>query len=275
MLFCEKLARTIMKRILVILSIFLVGCQTYDKNQKIVEIKTTAGVIVVELYDQTPRHTDNFIKLTNEKFFDNIIFHRVIKNFMIQAGDPETKNPVKGKFYGETDSGYLLDAEFVDTIIHKRGVIAMARESDDNNPEKKSSGSQFYIVVGKVFTDNELDELENKITKNIIERAKKLLEETELKRHENEKNYNKLNSGNKIIEQKIDSINTNTPHFKFSAKQRQTYTTIGGTPHLDGNYTVFGEVIKGMEIVKKISETKTDTNDRPIDDIKIKMRVLN
>jgi len=223
--------------------LLLTGCKnaTVD-NRHLVKISTNYGDIEVVLYNETPKHTLNFINLTDQHFYDGQIFHRVIKNFVIQAGDPETKNSQPGKEYGEKDSGYLIDPEFCDTIIHKYGAIGMARESDDINPDKLSSGSQFYIVIGKVYTNEELDNLEKKI------------------------NFEKLNKIKQDLYKKY--LNENTA-VSDTNKQREIYTTIGGIPHLDGNYTVFGEVSKGMDIVKKISEVKTDQNDRPLVDIVI------
>lgn len=251
------------------------SCKSYDDSNRYVDINTEFGDIVVKLYNETPKHTQNFVKLANEKFFDNIIFHRVIKDFMIQGGDPTTKNAVKGKEYGETDAGYLLNPEFNDTIIHKKGALAMAREGDDVNPEKKSSSSQFYIVVGKIFTQNELDEIEVKNNKKIVENYKKQLFNEMLQNADKIDNQEYLNSINNRIKVKVDSLMLNGKKFKFTDKQRETYTTIGGTPHLDGNYTVFGEVVKGLDIVEKISKLKTDQNDRPAKDVKMVIRVLN
>jgi cyclophilin family peptidyl-prolyl cis-trans isomerase len=202
-----------------------VSAQTGTK----VEIKTTAGTIVIKLYDQTPLHKKNFLKLVNEKYYDGVLFHRVIKDFMIQTGDPNSKTATKGQMLGNGGPNYTINAEISQTLYHKKGALSAARTGDNVNPEKKSSGSQFYIVQGKKYTATELDQME------LMFQAQ----------------YPKLKG------------------FKFSQKQRTTYQTIGGTPFLDMNYTVFGEVVKGIEIVDKIAMVKTDKNDRPIDDIKI------
>ena len=207
------------------------------KNQK-VKIETTEGDITLLLYDDTPLHRDNFIKLVKSKFYDGVLFHRVINEFMIQGGDPNSKNAEPGKMLGDGDVGYTIPAEFkTPHRYHKRGALAAAREGDDTNPDKASSGCQFYIVVGKQFTNEQLDQMEvSKINKH---------------GHANDSAY------------------------KFSEQARIDYTTIGGTPHLDGNYTVYGEVLTGMDVVDKISQARTNRADRPREDIKIiKMRLM-
>lgn len=207
------------------------------KNQK-VKIETTEGDITLLLYDETPLHRDNFVKLVKSKFYDGVLFHRVIDEFMIQGGDPNSKNAEPGKMLGDGDVGYTLPAEFkTPQLYHKRGALAAAREGDDTNPDKASSGCQFYIVVGKKFTNEQLDQMEaSKIDKH---------------GHANDSTY------------------------KFSHQARIDYTTIGGTPHLDGNYTVYGEVLTGMDIVDKIAQAKTNRANRPREDIRItKIRLM-
>lgn len=257
---------TVMKNKLLIytlIALMLSACGVSKKGAKILTISTDMGTIKVKLYDETPLHTNNIVKLAQEKFYDGIIFHRVIKDFMIQGGDPTSKNPEPNARYGEGDAGYLLDAEFCDTIIHQRGAIAMAREGDNVNPERKSSSSQFYIVVGKVFTNDELDRMEHRINQRQREQTIQTIANQ------------MLDAGimdNAIIANKIDSALNSQPKFKYTEKQRKIYTTIGGTPHLDGKYTVFGEVIEGMDVVEKISVVKTNENDRPLVDIKMKIK---
>jgi cyclophilin family peptidyl-prolyl cis-trans isomerase len=210
--------------------------------------------------------------LTEENFFDGLIFHRVIKDFVVQGGDPETKNAEPGKLYGEKDAGYLIDAEIVDTIYHKRGVIAMAREGDDVNPKKKSSSSQFYLVVGKVFTEEELNKLEDKLNKKLREKTEKKLYDSLLGSQSN-LNPKFLNEVTQKVSILADSI-MKVKHIKFNENQRKIYTTVGGIPHLDGNYTVFGEIVEGYDVVEKISQVQTDSNDRPLKDIKFKVRIV-
>lgn len=261
------------KRLIFISLISMLSCNTkYNGSNRYVKIITNEGDIVVKLYNETPKHTENFIKLAEQKFFDDLIFHRVIKDFVVQGGDPETKNAVQGKVYGENDAGYLIDAEIVDTIYHKRGVIAMAREGDEVNPEKKSSSSQFYLVVGKVFKEEELNELENKLNKKLREKIEKELYDSLFSCHINlnSKFFNQLTQKVSTLADSIMKIK----NIKFSENQRKIYTTVGGLPHLDGNYTVFGEIVEGYEVVEKISQVPTDSNDRPLKDIKFKIRVL-
>ena len=261
-------------RTLVLLGLVsMLSCTTnYNDNNRYVNISTDVGDIVIKLYNETHKHTENFIKLTEENFFDGLIFHRVIKDFVVQGGDPETKNAEPGKLYGEKDAGYLIDAEIVDTIYHKRGVIAMAREGDDVNPEKKSSSSQFYLVVGKVFTEEELNKLEDKLNKKLREKTEKKLYDSLLGSQSN-LNPKFLNEVTQKVSILADSI-MKVKHIKFNENQRKIYTTVGGIPHLDGNYTVFGEIVEGYDVVEKISQVQTDSNDRPLKDIKFKVRIV-
>ena len=234
--------KNIGKSLIVLLILFgLSSCSILNlgkmKNQK-VKIETTEGDITLLLYDDTPLHRDNFIKLVKAKFYDGVLFHRVINEFMIQGGDPNSKNAEPGKMLGDGDVGYTIPAEFkTPQIYHKRGALAAAREGDDSNPDKASSGCQFYIVVGKQFTNEQLDQMEaSKINKH---------------GHANDSTY------------------------KYSEQARIDYTTIGGTPHLDGNYTVYGEVLTGMDVVDKIAQTRTNRADRPREDIRIiKIRLM-
>ncbi|MCQ2264971.1 MAG: peptidylprolyl isomerase [Bacteroidales bacterium] len=184
-------------------------------------LKTSMGDITIALYDETPLHKENFIKLVNDKYYDGVLFHRIIQNFMIQTGDPESKNAKAGQMLGNGGPGYTIPAEFVPECYHKRGAVAAARMGDNVNPKKESSGSQFYIVDGQIFNTSML---------------------------------------NRVIQM------TNKT---FSQEQINAYTSIGGAPHLDGDYTVFGEVISGMEVVDKIAAQAKDGRDRPVQDIKI------
>lgn len=189
-------------------------------------VQTSMGDIVIRLSDSTPLHRDNFLKLVKKKYYDSVLFHRVIKNFMIQAGDPNSKNATAGQPLGNGGPNYTIPAEFRTTLFHKKGVIAAARMGDNVNPQKASSGSQFYIVQGKVFTDAGLDSTETF----------------------------RLNGR------------------KIPVEQRAVYKTIGGTPHLDQGYTVFGEVVNGIDVVDKIASVQTSKaqdRDRPLQDVRI------
>ena len=199
------------------------SCESKSQKETTVLIETSLGNIRVKLYDDTPAHRDNFIKLVEEGYYDGTLFHRVINEFMIQGGDGTSKNAPAGKRLGTGDPGYTIPAEIVyPKYFHKRGALAAARQGDQVNPEKASSGSQFYIVTGKFFTEMELDKMEK--------------------------------------EQGIT----------FTPEQREAYMLEGGTPHLDGKYTIFGEVIKGMKVVDKIQFTETNAEDRPVENIRIK-----
>jgi peptidyl-prolyl cis-trans isomerase B (cyclophilin B) len=210
------------KTILTLVSLLVITC-SFGQKTKIV-IETTFGKIVAELYDNTPLHTNNMIKLANEHFYDSLLFHRVIPGFVIQGGDPNSKHAKEGEMLGNGEHGDRIPAEINDSDFHKRGALAMAR---DNNPQKASSGCQFYIVTGKVVTDQDLDNIENRTGR------------------------------------------------KFAESQRQAYKKIGGVPFLDGNYTVFGEVLEGMDVVDKISNVERDQYDRPKQDVRIlSIRVL-
>lgn len=190
-----------------------------------VSIETTHGTCLLRLYNETPLHKQNFIKLVKEGYYEDLLFHRVIQNFMIQGGDPDSRFAADAQILGKGDPEYKIPAEIQEHLIHRKGTIGAAR---DNNPEKASSGSQFYLVQGHVFTETGLDSLE----------------EFRLKGK------------------------------KLSNLQRQIYTTVGGTPHLDGNYTVFGELINGLEVVDIIAAQETDDKDRPKEDVRMKMHLL-
>jgi len=192
----------------------------------LVLIETPYGEMEVELYDQTPKHRDNFIKLAEKGFYENLLFHRVINGFMIQGGDPNSKGAKKGKRLGSGGPGYQIDAEFNPELVHVKGALAAARRGGPTNPEKKSSGSQFYIVHGSKLTDQQLNQIEQK--KGI----------------------------------------------HYTPEQRKEYIEIGGTPFLDMDYTVYGRVIKGLDVVDKIAQVKKDRSDRPVEDVWMKVKVI-
>ena len=197
--------------------------KTNENIEHEVLISTSMGDMVVKLYNGTPQHRDNFLKLVNEKFYDSSLFHRVISGFMIQGGDPQSKNAAAGVMLGMGDVGYTIPAEFVDTLFHKKGALCAARTP---NPQKASSGCQFYIVQGRVMTNDQVQMLESQ--RGIV----------------------------------------------LSAKQKEAYTTIGGTPQLDRDYTVYGEVIKGLDVLDKIASVKTAPGDRPVEDVRMKMKLI-
>ena len=242
-------------------------------NETLVKIETTLGDIKVKLYNETPKHRDNFVKLAKEGVYEGTLFHRVIKSFMIQAGDPESKNAPKGKMLGSGDVGYTIPAEFVyPKYFHKRGALSAARQGDNVNPKKESSGCQFYIVTGKVYNDSALINMEkgmneNKVTLIFNTLAQKHMKDIYKMRKDNDEK-GLLELQDKLIAQAEEEA-AKQPEFRFTPEQVEAYTTVGGTPHLDGEYTVFGEVVEGMDIVDKIQQVKTDRSDRPEEDVKI------
>lgn len=225
-------------RLSVLFLVLLQGLPSSAQTHEVV-LETTEGNIRLMLYDDTPRHRDNFLRLVNEHFYDSLLFHRVIKGFMIQGGDPTSRHAEPGITLGEGDTGYTIDPEFFDptespdakprTLLHyhRRGALAMAREGDDVNPDRRSSGCQFYIVWGKTFSSNDMKKLQER-------------------------------------------LDTMTNHqVTITPEMYDVYRKTGGTPHLDGQYTVFGEVVEGLDVVKRIQEAFTDDYDRPVDDIRI------
>lgn len=216
-----------MKKIALIFALALFVATAFAQSTKVL-IETTKGNITVVLYDDTPLHRDNFVKLVESGFYEDLLFHRVIKNFMIQGGDPQSKNAAPNARLGNGDPGYTIPAEIVyPKHFHKKGALAAARTGDNVNPKRESSGSQFYIVQGQTYTDMQLDQFEKRMGKT------------------------------------------------FTTKERDTYATIGGTPHLDNQYTVFGEVVEGLGVVDKIAAVETAPGDRPVEDVKIiKMTVV-
>lgn len=194
--------------------------------EKKVMITTDYGTMVLNLYNKTPLHRDNFIKLVKEHFFDSLLFHRVIKGFMVQGGDPESKHAKEGQLLGEGSLKYTIPAEFDTSLFHKKGALAAAREGDADNPQKRSSSTQFYIVDGRTYTDAQMDKMEEKV------------------------------------------------HIKIPENHRVVYRTIGGDPFLDMNYTVFGEVISGFDVIDKIANAPTDENNRPLKNIRMKITLV-
>ena len=215
---------------LITLLLILVATVATAKREKrtTIEMLTSKGKITIELFNETPLHRDNFIKLVEQGFYNNLLFHRVIQDFMIQGGDPDSKNAPEGKTLGEGGPGYDIPAEFrFPQLFHKRGALAAAREGDEVNPAKNSSGSQFYIVWGRTYDKDELEKIVHR------------------------------------VEQRSNGTIT------FPEEIKRYYLRYGGTPHLDGAYTVFGQVTKGLDVVNAIQQVDTDRNDRPIEDVKI------
>ena len=242
-----------------------------NEKRTLVKLETTMGNITVALYNETPKHRDNFIKLVKEGVYDSTLFHRVIKQFMIQAGDPDSKNASDTAMLGSGDVGYTIPAEFNPKFFHKKGVLAAARQGDDVNPEKASSGCQFYIVTGRKFTEPQLLGMENKIN----EQHEEALFDSLARQHMKEI-YKMRKAGDNAgllelqdtLEAQARELADKEEKFRFTPEQIKAYSTIGGAPHLDGSYTVFGEVTEGMEVVDNIEIAKTNRADRPIENIR-------
>ena len=243
-----------------------------------VKISTTEGDITVRLYDETPKHRDNFIKLAKEGYFNGTLFHRVIKDFMIQGGDPDSKGAPAGKTLGTGGPDYTIPAEFVyPKLFHKRGALSAARLGDEVNPERESSGSQFYIVWGKVYKPNELKQMEKQMEMQqeqaifnqlARENREKILE---LRRNRDRAGLQELQD-ELVAETKAISMEKGKP--AFTEEQKTEYTTVGGTPFLDNQYTVFGEVEEGLDVVEKIQNCNTLGNDRPKVDVSMTVEVI-
>lgn len=227
--------RNLARSITFILFLLVAGMSWGQKGARstkgLVEVRTTMGTFVLELYNETPVHRDNFLRLVSEGAYDSLLFHRVIPGFMVQGGDPDSRKAERGSPIDEGGPGYTLEAEIDPRLIHRRGALAAARLSDEVNPERRSSGSQFYIVQGRTYNSNELD--------MVVERNARM--------------------GDTLA---------------YSTAEREVYATLGGAPHLDGAYTVFGAVVEGMEVIDAIAQQPCDNRDRPLAEIRMFMRKL-
>ena len=269
---------------LIILSLLILftgvySCKTsvqLGKKDRIVQIDTEYGKIKIKLYDETPIHRDNFIQLADKGFFDGTLFHRVIDGFMIQGGDPDSRDAKKGVALGEGGPGYNIPAEIHPNIFHKKGVIAAAREGDGVNPKRKSSGSQFYIAQGNIYEPEALDALIvgiNKKRANAVFENQRALYNGELTKLQKEGQFDLFNTKMEEMKFKIDSL-IKPETLVLTNEMKEAYTTTGGIPHLDNAYTVFGEVIEGLYIIDKIASEKTDRNNRPLKDMKMKISII-
>lgn len=250
---------------------------TYAQDYSLVVISTDLGNMKLKLYKETPLHSANFLKLASSGYFNGVMFHRVINHFMIQGGDPESKNAIPGARLGNGGPGYTIPAEFVPGLYHKKGALAAARTGDQINPKKESSGSQFYIVQGKKWRPGELDTLEMKMNsalKQNIYRDIFTSAQQELEKYKQEKKEDAFNKRFAQLQMKVDSVYNITPKIKFSEAQKKAYTTTGGYPPLDGSYTVFGEVIEGFDVLDRIAAVQTDKANRPVNDIKMLVKVI-
>ncbi len=244
------------------------------ENEKRTQVKleTTMGDFTVALYNETPLHRDNFIKLVKEGVYDSTLFHRVIKQFMVQAGDPESKNAADTAMLGSGDVGYTVPAEFNPKFFHRKGVLAAARQGDDVNPERASSGCQFYIVTGRKFSEAQLQEMEIRVNNQREEAifdslARQHMKEIYKMRKANDREG--LMELQDTLTAQAHALFKQEEPYKMTPAQREAYKTVGGAPHLDGVYTVFGEVVDGIETVDNIGIAKTGRADRPVNNIRI------
>lgn len=262
-----------MKKLFFVLIPFLVAMSGVKAEKyKYVVLETSQGVIKLKLYEDTPLHSDNFMKLVKEKHYDGLLFHRVINGFMIQGGSSDSRNAEKGKALGMSDPGYTVEAEIRPEHFHEKGALCAARQGDAINPEKRSSAEQFYIVQGKTYTDEELNRLEQGRLMNAKNRlGMKLFQpkQEEMRQYMATGQQAKADSLVHSIQAEIEvQFKDYTAHL-IPAEKREVYKTVGGTPFLDGEYTVFGEVVEGLDIVDKIAAQKTGANDRPEEDVVI------
>ncbi len=246
-----------------------------------VKIDTSFGEITVRLYDETPLHRDNFVKLAKEGYFDGMLFHRVIRDFMIQGGDPDSKTASPGQSLGTGGPGYTIEAEIRKDLFHKRGALAAARQGDQVNPQRRSSGSQFYIVWGQIYKEGQLRQLSKQMEMQQMQQIFDTLamehrdEVLRLRKERNHAGLQELQA--KLVDEteaKFKAMKEKGEISGLSDEQIRIYTTVGGTPHLDGQYTVFGEVVEGLDVVEKIQDAETSSSDRPEEDIKMKMTIL-
>ncbi len=271
-----------MKRFFLLLSVVAVAftaCNQNNNTGDMLLISTEYGDMKVKLYDDTPLHKENILKLAGEGFYNDLLFHRVIDGFMIQGGDPESKDATPDQNLGNGGPGYQVDAEITPAHFHKKGVLAAARTGDNMNPERKSSGSQFYIAQGKVYTNDEMDNLEqNKLSQARRAAFGKFIQDPANEAFRNELQTLQEAGKNEELNNKLIALQPQLDEmipddeWKISPEAREAYTTIGGIPHLDGQYTVFGEVVEGLDVIDKIAAVQTNAMDRPVVDVKMTVK---
>jgi len=271
------------KVLLIFSAVFIFGCDSEIEDgvmksdlKKDIEMVTNYGTIIMRLSDETPKHRNNFIKLVNQKFYDSLSFHRVIENFIIQTGDPETKNLNSDKAPGASDLPYRVPKEINNNLFHKRGALNAAREGDDTNPEQASSSTQFTIVQGRVYNDSTLDYQLSRLNKwlaynkvvNKPAHKSKLDDMNELFKNWDSTKIDSYNAIKKELDSFTDIELTIMTKYEYPNKHREVYKTLGGAAHLDRNYTVFGEVVKGMNVVDSIAVVEKDGS-KPLKDVRI------
>ncbi len=252
------------------------------EQDRYVLIETNYGNMKVRLYKETPKHRDNFIKLVEEGFYDSLLFHRVIEDFMIQGGDPDSKGAAAGEMLGNGGPGYQIDAEFNPALFHKKGALCAARQGDQTNPAKKSSGSQFYIVQGKPVDEKQLEQMcdrvnfpiKRKLVFDYVEQPGQEALKAKVDSLKRARDFETLTAELDKVAVLVDSAYLASDLYTYTPEQVETYKTWGGTPHLDRNYTVFGEVVEGLEVIDAIAAVQTGKADRPVKDVVMKMTVV-
>jgi peptidyl-prolyl cis-trans isomerase B (cyclophilin B) len=261
----------------IVFSFILTSCAQKKNHDYVITIKTDFGTMVAILYDETPKHKANFVKLTKEKYYDSLLFHRVIQEFMIQGGDPNSKKANSGQALGNGGPGYTVDAEFSPKFFHEKGAFSAARLGDQANPSKASSGSQFYIVQGKKYTEEELTQLEqniqygrkNQYLRDILALPEYASVKQTVMDKQREGNGLWLQSFFEQADTLIQKVKKDYKPFSFSPEQKARYREVGGAPHLDGDYTVFGKVIQGLDVIDKIAAVQKGPGDRPTEDVRM------
>jgi peptidyl-prolyl cis-trans isomerase B (cyclophilin B) len=267
------------KTLSIFFSFMLLMTSCAQKKDAVITIKTNYGDMIAILYDETPKHKENFIKLTKEHYFDSLLFHRVIQGFMIQGGDPNSRKAQPGQPLGQGGPGYTVDAEFNPKFFHEKGALSAARLGDQQNPSRASSGSQFYVVQGTVISPMDIEtmkydqvKLMNGLRQMFMEPANKPLLDslTQLYNSGDMQAYQK-----RILElaPRVEKATGTKVTREISEEKKKAYTTIGGVPHLDGEYTVFGKVIKGLDVIDKIAAVQRDDHDRPVEDVRMMVTV--
>jgi len=256
----------------------LVACSA-PKEGTMLLMKTSKGDMKIKLYDETPLHRDNIVKLAQQGYYDSLLFHRVINEFMIQGGDPESKGAVPGAVLGNGGPGYTIDAEInYPALFHKKGALAAARTGDQVNPEKKSSGSQFYIVQGKTYNDEGFKEIEKRYEgmkrQQLFYQTLEEYKDT-LQAIQQTGDQSAMMNMRVMIEEVVEKKLADGPKLTIPEEVKEVYRTVGGVPHLDDNYTVFGEVVEGLEVIDAIAAVEKNGQDRPVDDVYIiELKVL-
>lgn len=265
-------------KLMIVLLLTLVVSSCDKEKDSVVIITTKFGEIHMLLYDETPKHKENFLKLASEGYYDSTTFHRIIKEFMIQGGDANSKDDDPNND-GQGDPGYTIPAELNAKYIHKKGAVAAARMGDNVNPNRESSGSQFYIVQGKKYSNNQLDQMEenanmqtkNQLLSEYIMKPQNSKDLEELRRYQDNHHQDSINM---FLDRIRPIAEKGFEPFRYTDEQREAYAEVGGTPHLDGGYTVFGEVIKGIEVVDEIAKQPKARGDRPTKDVKMGVKTV-